>query len=69
LFVLQVTAGVGRQRRGRGSRSTGFCHLHQWRRVDSRAASVPVVPESFPTLFRDVLGYFVIFKVFNVIFV
>jgi hypothetical protein len=42
----------------------------QWRwRVGRRAATVPPVPEGFLTLFWDVLGYPVIFKVFNVIFV
>jgi hypothetical protein len=39
------------------------------RRVGRRAAIVPPVPEGFLTLFWDVLGYLVIFTVFNVIFV
>jgi hypothetical protein len=38
-------------------------------RVWGRAATVPAVPEGFLTLFWEVLGYSVIFKVFNVIFV
>jgi len=51
LFVLQVTAGVGRQGGGRSSRSTGFCHLHRRRRVSPRAASVGGAWEDAPPLF------------------
>jgi len=61
--TVTLTVGAGRQRRGRGSRSTGFCHLHRRRRrVGQRAATVPVVPEGFLTLFWDVLGLFCSFN-------
>jgi len=52
LLLLQVTAGTGRQRRGGGSRSTDFYHLHQWQRMNPRAASGGGALGNAPPLFQ-----------------
>jgi hypothetical protein len=78
--TVTLTAGVGRQRGRRHSRPPGFFWSFQLRRVNPRAASGGGAWEDASPLFMlsrrasqhcygFLRGYFVIFKLINVIFV
>jgi hypothetical protein len=62
LVVLQVTAGVGRQRRGRRSRSTGFVAFIGGGAWSNAPPLFQHCSRRLPSAVMDFLGvYFVIF--------
>jgi hypothetical protein len=69
LLLLQVTAGEEKKPRGSRYRPPCFAWIFLQRHVTPRATTVPVVQKAFPVI-PDCFGaIFVIFGLFNVLFV